>query len=87
MVLFPFLRRELPDESFIAKYFESQGEPAIYEEPTGMTELTANSNLQQIREEAANSPPQYALAPRHAVSRHTPIAPYHSMAVSRQFSI
>ena len=33
MVLFPFLRRELPEESFIAKYFESQGEPAIYEEP------------------------------------------------------
>jgi len=33
MILFPFLRRELPEESFIAKYFQSQGEPAVYEPP------------------------------------------------------
>ena len=49
MILFPFLRRELPEDSFIAKFFQSQGEPAIYEEPTRNT-------LRQIKEVAASDP-------------------------------
>lgn len=49
MILFPFLRRELPEDSFIAKFFQSQGEPAIYEEPTVNT-------LRQIKEVAAQDP-------------------------------
>lgn len=50
MVLFPFLRRELPEESFIAKYFESQGEPAIYEEPR------ANMDPADLRDSVQNDP-------------------------------
>ena len=49
MILFPFLRRELPEDSFIAKYFQSQGEPAIYEEPS-------LSNIGQIVEQAQTDP-------------------------------
>ena len=49
MILFPFLRRELPEESFIAKYFQSQGEPAIYEEPTV-------DNIKELAAAAANDP-------------------------------
>ena len=50
MVLFPFLRKELPEESFIAKYFESQGEPAIYEEPR------ANMDPAELRASVQNDP-------------------------------
>ena len=50
MILFPFLRRELPEESFIAKYFQAQGEPAIYEEPR------ADSNPADLRASVQNDP-------------------------------
>tara|TARA_R100001443_G_scaffold82409_1_gene89353 strand:+ start:659 stop:1972 length:1314 start_codon:yes stop_codon:yes gene_type:complete len=50
MILFPFLRRELPEESFIAKYFQSQGEPAIYEEPR------ADSNPAELLASVQNDP-------------------------------
>ncbi len=50
MILFPFLRRELPEESFIAKYFQAQGEPAIYEEPR------ADSNPADLLASVQNDP-------------------------------
>ena len=50
MILFPFLRKELPEESFIAKYFQAQGEPAIYEEPR------ADSNPAELLASVQNDP-------------------------------